>query len=79
MMLLLRLAFVMIAGAIGELMAEMWCHRIVVVVTVVATTVVVVHDAHRVREQVIAHGEIFVAIPTCSGASANDDRRRRFR
>jgi len=68
LLLLLRLSFVVVAD---EMVAEMWGHGIVVV----ATDAVVVDDADG--EQVVAHGEIFVTIPTASGTSADDEGRRR--
>ena len=68
MLLLLRLSFVVVV--VDELVAEMWSHGIVA-----AVVVVVVDDADG--EQVVAHGEIFVTIPTACGTTADDERRRR--
>ena len=56
---------------VDELVAEMWSHGIVAA----AVVVVVVDDADG--EQVVAHGEIFVTIPTACGTTADDERRRR--
>lgn len=65
LLLLLWLSFVVV---VDEMVAEMWGHGIVV-------AVVVVDDADG--EQVVAHGEVFVTIPTASGTSADDEGRRR--
>jgi hypothetical protein len=73
MLLLLRLSFVVVV--VDELVAEMWSHGIVAAAAVVIVVVVVVNDADG--EQVVAHGEIFVTIPTACGTTADDERRRR--
>ena len=64
-MLLLRLNLVVIV--VVQLVAEMRSHGIVAVV---------VDDADG--EEVVAHGEIFVTIPTACGTSADDEGRRRI-
>ncbi len=70
----IRRSFVVVV--VDELVAEMWSHGIVAAAAVViVVVVVVVNDADG--EQVVAHGEIFVTIPTACGTTADDERRRR--